>query len=93
MDSSFRERVGKRLTFNGVAAARVDDDGVRFERCDAFRIEQVVRCRSGWYAHGDHVGVLQHVVERFESDHVVDARRFDGGVAADADGRHADALA
>lgn len=47
----------------------------------------------GWHAHGDHVGVLQHVVERFESDHVVDARRFDGGVAADADGRHADALA
>lgn len=63
MDSSFRERVGKRLTFNGVAAARVDDDGVRFERCDTFRIEQVVRCRSGWYAHGDHIGVLQDVVE------------------------------
>ena len=92
-DSSFRERVGKRLAFNGVAAARVDDDGVRFERCDAFRIEQVVRCRSRWHAHGDHIGVLQHVVEGIETDHMIDARRFDGGITANADGCHSDVFA
>ena len=92
-DCAVRERFGERLTVDGVAAARVDDDGVVLEFADAFRIEQVARCRGGWYAHGDHIGVLQDVVEGIETDHMIDARRFDGEITANADGCHSDVFA
>ena len=78
------------LTFNGVAAARVMmmASGLR----DAMRsaLSRWYGCRSGWYAHGDHIGVLQDVVEGLETDHMIDARRFDGGITANADGCHSD---
>ncbi len=92
-DTAFAQCVRERVGVDGVAAAGVDDDGVGFEFGDAFGVEQVVGGRRGRHAHGDHVGVLQHVVEGFESDDVVDAFGFDAGVAADADGFHADGLA
>ncbi len=88
-----RERVGKRSAFNGVAAARVDDDGVRFERCDAFRIEQMVRCRVD--------GTLMAITSAYcstlsksDSIHdVVDALGLDAWIATYTDGFHADGLA
>ena len=43
--------------------------------------------------HGDHIGVLQDVVEGIETDHMIDARRFDGEITANADGCHSDVFA